>query len=57
MNIKVCTETFNLNNPASMETYISLGGYGAWKKIVERKSSKIEIINKIKESALDNNRR
>tara|TARA_B100000953_G_scaffold297576_1_gene292665 strand:+ start:393 stop:1661 length:1269 start_codon:yes stop_codon:yes gene_type:complete len=52
MNIKLCTETFNLNNPASMETYISLGGYEAWKKIVERKSSKLEIINKIKESGL-----
>jgi NADH-quinone oxidoreductase subunit F len=52
MNIKLCTETFNLNNPASMETYISLGGYEAWKKIVERKPSKLEIINKIKESGL-----
>ena len=31
---KVCTETFNKPNPASIKTYISTGGYTAWKKII-----------------------
>ena len=52
MSIKLCTETFHLNNPSSMETYISLGGYEAWKQIIKNKTSKLEIINKIKESGL-----
>jgi len=52
MSIKLCTETFHLNNPSSMETYINLDGYEAWKQIIKNKTSKLEIINKIKESGL-----
>ena len=50
--IKVCTETFTHNNPASIETYIQLGGYTAWKKILSDKTPKSEIITLIKESQL-----
>ena len=49
---KLCTETFGLRNPASIETYIECGGYKAWKNIVSNHTSKSEIINKIKNSGL-----
>ena len=52
MNIKLCTETFNDKNPASIETYIKHGGYSAWKDIVNSKTSKSSIIEKIKNSGL-----
>ena len=52
MNTKLCTETFNDKNPASIETYIKYGGYSAWKDIVNSKSSKSSIIDKIKNSGL-----
>ena len=52
MNIKLCTETFHLNNPASLSTYVKQGGYEAWKNIVNNKISKSEVIAKIKDSGL-----
>ena len=52
MNIKLCTETFHLNNPASLSTYVKQGGYEAWKNIVNNKISKSEVIVKIKDSGL-----
>ena len=52
MNIKLCTETFNDKNPASIETYIKHGGYSAWKDVVNSKASKSSIIEKIKNSGL-----
>ena len=52
MNIKLCTETFHLNNPASLSTYVKQGGYEAWKNIVNNKISKSEVIAKIKNSGL-----
>ena len=52
MNIKLCTETFHLNNPASLSTYAKQGGYEAWKNIVNNKISKSEVIAKIKNSGL-----
>ena len=52
MNIKLCTETFHLNNPASLSTYVKQGGYEAWKNIVNNKIPKSEVIAKIKDSGL-----
>ena len=52
MNIKLCTETFHLDNPASLSTYAKQGGYEAWKNIVNNKISKSEVIAKIKDSGL-----
>ena len=52
MNIKLCTETFHQNNPASLSTYVKQGGYEAWKNIVNNKISKSEVIAKIKDSGL-----
>ena len=52
MNTRLCTETFNDKNPASIETYIKHDGYSAWKNIINLKSSKSSIIEKIKNSGL-----
>ena len=52
MMTKLCTETFGLSNPASIETYIKCEGYKAWRNIVSNNTSKSEIINKIKNSGL-----
>ena len=52
MNIKLCTETFHLNNPASLSSYVKQGGNEAWKNIVNNKISKSEVIAKIKDSGL-----
>ena len=52
MNIKLCTETFDSVNPASLKTYLQHDGYSAWKKIINNKISKSDVINKIKDSGL-----
>ena len=50
--IKVCTETFDQSQPSSIDTYLKLGGYSAWKKIINEQIPKSEIIKTIKESGL-----
>jgi NADH-quinone oxidoreductase subunit F len=50
--IKVCTETFDQSQPSSIDTYLKLGGYSAWKKIINDKISKSEIIKTIKDAEL-----
>ena len=52
MNPKLCTETYNHSHPASIETYLSLGGYDAWKNILQNKMPRSKIIEKIKDSGL-----
>ena len=52
MNVKICTETFGSRNPSNIETYIKLGGYQAWKDILKNRTSKLNIISKIKNSGL-----
>ena len=52
MNIKICTETFNLDNPSSLKTYLDQGGYGAWKNIINNNISRNDVITKIKDSGL-----
>ena len=52
MNVKICTETFGSRNPSNIETYIKLGGYQAWKNILKNRTSKLNIISKIKNSGL-----
>ena len=52
MNTKLCTETFHLDNPASLATYVKQGGYKAWKNIINNNISKNDVIMKIKNSGL-----
>ena len=54
-NIKInelCYSTLSSSNPNSYETYISNGGYEAWKKIVSSSMNKKEIIDTVIESGL-----
>ncbi len=49
---KLCTATFSLDNPSSIETYLAQDGYHSWKKIIRDKTPKSEIIRLVKESGL-----
>ena len=49
---KLCTATFSLDNPSSIETYLAQDGYLSWKKIIRDKTPKSEIIRLVKESGL-----
>nr|ADD93875.1 hypothetical protein [uncultured marine bacterium MedDCM-OCT-S08-C1340] len=44
----LCTSTFSLENPSSIETYLSQDGYSAWKEIISKQIPKSEVIKKIK---------
>ena len=48
----LCTSTFSLKNPSSIETYLSQDGYSSWKKIISGEIPKSEVITIIKESGL-----
>ncbi len=50
--IKLCTATFSMDNPSSIETYLAQDGYHSWKKIIRDKTPKSEIIRLVKESGL-----
>ena len=44
--------TMEFEQPWSMDSYVSIGGYSAWRKIVEEKTDPAEIIDIVKSSAL-----
>ena len=50
--IKVCTQTFDCKDRSSIETYIKLGGYSAWREILNQQTPKSQIIETIKDSQL-----
>src|SRR5579872_3225853 len=55
MNIKitpVCFRTLGLENPASLKTYESIGGYQIWRKILAEKTPPEQIIAELKASSL-----
>jgi NADH-quinone oxidoreductase subunit F len=49
---EVCFRTLHLSNPASLETYRSIGGYEVLKRIVTEKMPATEIIQQVKLSGL-----
>lgn len=49
---KVCSWTFDLPNPASLETYVAHGGYEALRKILAERTPPEAIIAELKTSAL-----
>lgn len=49
---QVCYRTIGLKNPSSLSTYISIGGYSVWKRILKDKPNPIDIINEVKLSGL-----
>lgn len=49
---QICYRTLHLKNPASLSTYVSIGGYDILKKILKEKVNPIDIINEVKTSGL-----
>ena len=49
---QICFTTVDLDKPWTMENYLKVGGYQAWKKILEEKTDPAEIIEEVKESGL-----
>ncbi len=48
----VCFSTLSLDPPWSLENYLKVGGYQAWKRILREKTSREAIITEVKESGL-----
>lgn len=48
----VCFETIDFDEPWSLESYLKVGGYSAWKKILAEKTSPESIIEEVKTSNL-----
>lgn len=44
---EVCYFTLGHDKPWSLETYLSLGGYDGWKKILKGELSKAEVIDMV----------
>ncbi len=49
---EVCFQTLQYDQPHTLETYLKVGGYQAWRKILTERTSPEEIINELKISAL-----
>lgn len=49
---QVCFRTLSLDNPASMKTYESVGGYQVWRKILKEKPAPEGLIEELKGSNL-----
>ena len=52
MTNQVCFTTLEFDQPWTLENYLKVGGYEAWKKILEEKTDPAEIIEEVKESGL-----
>jgi NADH-quinone oxidoreductase subunit F len=49
---EICFQTLQYDTPHSLETYLKVGGYQAWRKILTQKTSPEDIISEVKISAL-----
>ena len=49
---EVCYRTLGLDRPWSMETYMSVGGYEAWKRILAGQLTSDQVIDEVKKSGL-----
>jgi hypothetical protein len=45
---EVCYRTFGLDQPWSIETYMSVGGYEAWKRILAGQLTPDQVIDEVK---------
>ena len=52
MTNQVCFTTLQFDKPWTLENYLKIGGYDAWKKILAEKTSPDDIIAEVKASAL-----
>ena len=49
---QVCYRTFHLQEPWSLQSYLKVGGYSSWRRILSEKIEPAKIIDEIKLSAL-----
>ena len=49
---EVCYRTLHLNKPWTLDNYYSVGGYDAWRKILQDKTPAADIIQQLKASGL-----
>ncbi len=49
---KICFQTLHFEQPWTLENYLQVGGYEAWKKILAEKTSQEDIIDAVKQSGL-----
>jgi NADH-quinone oxidoreductase subunit F len=47
---EVCYRTLGLDQPWSIKTYMSVGGYEAWKKILAGQLTPDQVIDEVKRS-------
>ena len=52
MSTSVCYTTLDLDEPWTMESYRSVGGYQAWERILKEKVSPDDVIEEVKRSGL-----
>ncbi len=52
MTNQVCFTTLQFDEPWTLENYLKIGGYQAWKKILQEKTPPEEVIEIVKSSAL-----
>jgi NADH-quinone oxidoreductase subunit F len=52
MTNQVCFTTLEFDQPWTLENYLKVGGYQAWKKILAEKTAQEDIIEEVKKSAL-----
>jgi len=52
MQDQVCYETRQFDEPWTLENYLAIGGYAAWRKVVEEKTPPGDIIELVKKSGL-----
>ena len=52
MTEQVCFDTLQFDEPWTLENYLKVGGYQAWKKILQEKTPPEEIIEEVKRSGL-----
>ena len=52
MTNQVCFTTLEFDQPWTLENYLKVGGYKAWKKILAEKTPQEDIIEEVKKSAL-----
>ncbi len=49
---EICFQTLQFDQPWTLENYLKVGGYQAWKKILAEKTPQEQIIDELKKSCL-----
>ena len=52
MTVQICFDTLQFDEPWTLENYLKVDGYKAWKKVLQEKISPEDIIEEVKISCL-----